>query len=302
MKGADLMKAVLTDAPFDAPGWVFERKLDGIRCLAIRDGDAVTMLSRNDLPLDGRYPEIAAAPGRAEALVRPRRGGRRLRRRAHELRPPRPPRPRGGRDRLLRLRHPRARRRGPAAAAAARAQGAPARRAALRGPAALRGRPRRQRRRALRGGVPARLGGPDRQARRQSLHGQALQGLAEGQVRLRAGAGRRRLHRAEGQPHRLRRAAARRLRGRRPRLRRQGRDGLRPGDDRRPGGADGAARASLAPRSPATCRACARPGWSRSSSRRSASRSGRADGRLRHPRFIGLREDKPAREVVREIT
>ena len=61
MKGADLMKAVLTDAPFDAPGWVFERKLDGIRCLAISDGAEVTMLSRNDLPLDGRYPEIAAA-------------------------------------------------------------------------------------------------------------------------------------------------------------------------------------------------------------------------------------------------
>ena len=25
-----------------------------------------------------------------------------------------------------------------------------------------------------------------------------------------------------------------------------------------------------------------------------------ADGRLRHPRFLGLRDDKPAREVVRE--
>jgi bifunctional non-homologous end joining protein LigD len=24
------------------------------------------------------------------------------------------------------------------------------------------------------------------------------------------------------------------------------------------------------------------------------------DGRLRHPRFLGLRDDKPAREVVRE--
>ena len=55
------MKAVLTDAPFDAPGWVFERKLDGIRCLAVKDGDAVTLASRNDLPLDGRYPEVAAA-------------------------------------------------------------------------------------------------------------------------------------------------------------------------------------------------------------------------------------------------
>jgi bifunctional non-homologous end joining protein LigD len=25
------------------------------------------------------------------------------------------------------------------------------------------------------------------------------------------------------------------------------------------------------------------------------------DGRLRHPRYIGLRDDKPAREVVREL-
>jgi bifunctional non-homologous end joining protein LigD len=24
------------------------------------------------------------------------------------------------------------------------------------------------------------------------------------------------------------------------------------------------------------------------------------DGRLRHPRFLGLRDDKPAREVIRE--
>jgi DNA ligase D-like protein (predicted ligase) len=61
VKGSDLMKAVLTDGPFDEPGWVFERKLDGIRCLAIKDGDAVTLLSRNDLPLNGRYPEIVTA-------------------------------------------------------------------------------------------------------------------------------------------------------------------------------------------------------------------------------------------------
>ena len=25
------------------------------------------------------------------------------------------------------------------------------------------------------------------------------------------------------------------------------------------------------------------------------------DGRLRHPKFVGLREDKPARDVIREI-
>jgi DNA ligase D-like protein (predicted ligase) len=55
------MKAVLTDERFSDPGWIFERKLDGIRCVAIRDGGPVRMLSRNDLPLNDRYPELAAA-------------------------------------------------------------------------------------------------------------------------------------------------------------------------------------------------------------------------------------------------
>jgi DNA ligase D-like protein (predicted ligase) len=55
------MKAVLTDERFSDPGWIFERKLDGVRCIAIRDGAKVRMLSRNDLPLNDRYPEIADA-------------------------------------------------------------------------------------------------------------------------------------------------------------------------------------------------------------------------------------------------
>jgi bifunctional non-homologous end joining protein LigD len=55
---ASAMKAVLTDARFSDPDWIFERKLDGIRCIAIRDGGAVKLLSRNDLSLNGRYPHI----------------------------------------------------------------------------------------------------------------------------------------------------------------------------------------------------------------------------------------------------
>ena len=51
-KGSDAMKAVLTDARFSDPEWIFERKLDGIRCIAISDGGAVRLLSRNDLSLD----------------------------------------------------------------------------------------------------------------------------------------------------------------------------------------------------------------------------------------------------------
>ncbi|UJA21922.1 ATP-dependent DNA ligase [Thermoleophilia bacterium SCSIO 60948] len=55
------MKAVLTDERFSDPDWIFERKLDGVRCVAIRDGGPVRLLSRNDLPMNDRYPEIAAA-------------------------------------------------------------------------------------------------------------------------------------------------------------------------------------------------------------------------------------------------
>jgi bifunctional non-homologous end joining protein LigD len=58
---AAAMKAVLTTDRFDDAGWIFERKLDGIRCIAIRDGAHVRLLSRNDLPMNARYPEIAAA-------------------------------------------------------------------------------------------------------------------------------------------------------------------------------------------------------------------------------------------------
>jgi bifunctional non-homologous end joining protein LigD len=60
-KHAGAMKAVLTDARFSDPDWIFERKLDGVRCVAVRDGGPVTLLSRNDLSFNGRFPEIAAA-------------------------------------------------------------------------------------------------------------------------------------------------------------------------------------------------------------------------------------------------
>jgi DNA ligase D-like protein (predicted ligase) len=60
------MRAVLTKERFSDPGWIYERKLDGIRCVATRDGDAVRLLSRNDLSLDARYPEIAEALARED--------------------------------------------------------------------------------------------------------------------------------------------------------------------------------------------------------------------------------------------
>jgi DNA ligase D-like protein (predicted ligase) len=59
--GSQAMKAMLTKERFSDPNWIFERKLDGIRCIAVRDGDGVRLRSRNDLSLNGRYPELAEA-------------------------------------------------------------------------------------------------------------------------------------------------------------------------------------------------------------------------------------------------
>jgi len=56
------MKAVLTAERPAGPEWVFERKLDGIRCLAVKDRGARTRLySRNELSLNDRYASLAAA-------------------------------------------------------------------------------------------------------------------------------------------------------------------------------------------------------------------------------------------------
>ena len=55
------MKAVLTAERPAGPDWVFERKLDGIRCLAVKDGGRTRLYSRNELSLDDRYPSVAAA-------------------------------------------------------------------------------------------------------------------------------------------------------------------------------------------------------------------------------------------------
>ena len=57
----EVMKAVLTDKRFNDPAWMFERKLDGIRCVAIKGGGRVRLLSRNDLSLNERYPELVEA-------------------------------------------------------------------------------------------------------------------------------------------------------------------------------------------------------------------------------------------------
>ncbi|HUA49671.1 MAG TPA: non-homologous end-joining DNA ligase [Solirubrobacteraceae bacterium] len=58
---AGAMKAVLTDDRFSDPNWIYERKLDGIRCIAIRSENSLKLLSRNDLAQNDRYPELVEA-------------------------------------------------------------------------------------------------------------------------------------------------------------------------------------------------------------------------------------------------
>jgi bifunctional non-homologous end joining protein LigD len=55
------MLATLTKERFSDPDWIFERKLDGERCLAFRSGKEVRLLSRNRKALNNHYPEVAAA-------------------------------------------------------------------------------------------------------------------------------------------------------------------------------------------------------------------------------------------------
>ena len=59
--------ATLTDRRFSDPQWIFERKLDGVRGLAFRNGDQVRLLSRNRLSLNGTYPEIVDALAKQDA-------------------------------------------------------------------------------------------------------------------------------------------------------------------------------------------------------------------------------------------
>src|SRR5438093_9872871 len=53
------MAATLTQERFSGPEWVFERKLDGIRMLAFKNGSDVKLYSRNRLLQ--HYPAVAEA-------------------------------------------------------------------------------------------------------------------------------------------------------------------------------------------------------------------------------------------------
>jgi bifunctional non-homologous end joining protein LigD len=55
------MLATLTDARFSSPDWLFERKLDGERCLVFRRRSRLHILSRNRQDLNASYPELVEA-------------------------------------------------------------------------------------------------------------------------------------------------------------------------------------------------------------------------------------------------
>jgi bifunctional non-homologous end joining protein LigD len=54
------MKAKLTERRFSDPGWIFERKLDGVRAIAIKHGGDVRLISRTGRALSA-YPELIEA-------------------------------------------------------------------------------------------------------------------------------------------------------------------------------------------------------------------------------------------------
>jgi ATP-dependent DNA ligase len=58
------MAVSLTQERFTGPEWLFERKLDGIRLLAFKDGAGVRLLSRNRLRQNTAYPPVVDAVAR----------------------------------------------------------------------------------------------------------------------------------------------------------------------------------------------------------------------------------------------
>jgi len=55
------MLGTLVDEPFSDPEWIFEKKFDGERCLVFCNGESVKLYSRNKQRLDNEYPEIHEA-------------------------------------------------------------------------------------------------------------------------------------------------------------------------------------------------------------------------------------------------
>ena len=55
------MLATLTDEYFSSTDWIYEHKFDGVRCLVFKKNGKVKLLSRNKNLMNNEYPEIAHA-------------------------------------------------------------------------------------------------------------------------------------------------------------------------------------------------------------------------------------------------
>jgi bifunctional non-homologous end joining protein LigD len=56
-----LSLAKIAERPFDGADWLFELKYDGVRALAVRDGDRSKLFGRNGRDITHRYPEVMLA-------------------------------------------------------------------------------------------------------------------------------------------------------------------------------------------------------------------------------------------------
>ncbi|MFT9479829.1 RNA ligase family protein [Streptomyces sp. 11-1-2] len=61
LEGREPMLATLTHERFSDERWLYERKLDGERCVAVRAGGRVDLFSRNGLSAASAYPELIDA-------------------------------------------------------------------------------------------------------------------------------------------------------------------------------------------------------------------------------------------------
>lgn len=94
------MLATLTHKYFSRPDWIFEPKFDGERCLTFRRGAELRLMSRNQIVLNDQYPELVAAlanqppadfiaDGEIVALAAKVTSFARMQRRMHVSNPPR---------------------------------------------------------------------------------------------------------------------------------------------------------------------------------------------------------------------
>jgi bifunctional non-homologous end joining protein LigD len=58
------MLATLVEQPFDRPEWIYEEKYDGVRILAYKEGERISLLTRNAIDRTDRYRGVAEAVAR----------------------------------------------------------------------------------------------------------------------------------------------------------------------------------------------------------------------------------------------